>query len=218
MKQKTALIAGATGLIGKTLLNCLLEADVYNKVIVLTRKPLLIENEKLKQVIVDFNNLSQYKLELKADDVFCCLGTTIKKVGTQEAFKKVDLVYPMEIAQLTKENGAQQFLVVSSMGASSKSSIFYSQVKGTMENEIQRIGFESVHFFRPSLLLGKRAEFRLGEYFGTVFFKLFSWLFVGKLKKYRGIQAATVARAMCKTAQLSRKGINIYLSDKIAEI
>jgi len=218
MKTKTALIIGASGLTGNELLKFLINTETYEKVIVLVRKPLIIENKKIEQLIVDFNNLGQYKEKFKADDVFCCLGTTIKKAKTKEAFKMVDLHYPLEIARMTKENGARQFLIISSMGANSKSSIFYSQVKGTMEDEIKKIGFESVHIFRPSLLLGKRDEFRLGEYFGTAFFKLVSWLFVGKLKRYRGIQAATVASAMCKTAQIGRKGVNIYLSDEIKEI
>jgi len=218
MKQKTALIVGATGLTGKSLLKYLLDAEAYEKVIVLTRKQIEVNSEKVKLIIIDFDKLSQYKEMLKADDVFCCLGTTIKKAKTKEAFKKVDWHYPVEIAQLTKVNGAQQFLVVSSMGANSKSSIFYSHVKGVMEAELQKIGFDALHIFRPSLLLGDRGEFRLGEYLGIAFYRLISWLFIGKLKKYKGIQADTVARGMYRTAQLERKGINIYLSDEIAEM
>ena len=218
MNKKIALIVGATGLTGKSLLKYLLEENTYEKVIALTRKDLQIKNDKLLQLIGDYSNLEQYKKMLKADDVFCCLGTTIKKAGTKEAFKIVDLNYPLEIAHITKENGARQFLVISAMGANPESSIFYSKVKGLMEAELQKVGFEVIHIFRPSLLLGNRDEFRLGEYLGIAFYKLISWLFVGKLKKYRGIQADTVARAMYRAAQLNRTGINIYASDKISEI
>ena len=215
MKLKTSLIVGATGLTGKALLHNLLEADEYDKVMVLVRKPISISNEKLIQRVVDFDKLYVYKEQFIADDVFCCLGTTIKKAKTKEAFKKVDLQYPLEIARLTKENGARQFLVISAMGANPKSSVFYSQAKGLMESELQKIGFDTLHIFRPSMLLGNRDEFRLGEKVGIVLFKLLSWLFVGSLKKYKAIHTDVVAKAMYKAAQAEKIGVNIYPSDKI---
>ena len=215
MKLKTSLIVGATGLTGKALLHNLLEADEYDKVMVLVRKPISISNEKLIQRVVDFDKLYVYKEQFIADDVFCCLGTTIKKAKTKEAFKKVDLQYPLEIARLTKENGARQFLVISAMGANPKSAVFYSQAKGLMESELQKIGFDTLHIFRPSMLLGNRDEFRLGEKVGIVLFKLLSWLFVGSLKKYKAIHTDVVAKAMYKAAQAEKIGVNIYPSDKI---
>ena len=215
MNKKKALIVGATGLTGKALLNYLLTSDVYETVTVLTRRPLQLKDEKIKEVIVDFDSLSTYKVFIVADDVFCCLGTTIKKAKSQDAFRKVDLQYPLEIARIAKENGAKKYIVISSMGANSKSSIFYSKVKGMMEESLQKMRYESLHIMRPSMLLGNREEFRAGEYFGIVMYKLLSWLFVGSLKKYKAIHVNTVAKGMFKAAQTDKSGINIYLSDKI---
>jgi len=218
MNSKKALIAGATGLTGKVLLNLLFSTDVYDSVTILTRKPLQLKNEKIKEVIVDFDNLAAYKDFIVADDVFCCLGTTIKKAKTQEAFKKVDLQYPLEIARIAKENGAMKFIVISSMGANSKSSIFYSKVKGIMEESIQKVGFSALHILRPSMLLGDREEFRAGERLGILFFKLHSWLFIGSLKKYKAIHVNTVAKGMFNAAQTDKLGIFVYRSDKIDSI
>lgn len=216
--KKTALIAGATGLTGSYLLQHLIRSDAYEKIKILTRKPLYFADPKVEVLLVDFDNLTPYKDKLHAHDVFCCMGTTIKKAKSKEAFKLVDLNYPLSIARLTKEMGAEQFLLISSMGANQNSMIFYSKVKGILENEIKKAGFVSLHIFRPSLLLGKRNEFRLGEKAGIVLYNLFSWIFIGKLRKYKGIKAEKVALGMFKAAQLNIKGIHTYESDKIATI
>lgn len=215
---KTALIAGATGMTGKLLLKKLLDSNHYNKVIVLLRKPVAIENPKAEVLIVNFDKPEDFSGKLIADDIFCCLGTTINKAKSKEAFKKVDLEYPLKLAEITKSNGASQFLVMSSMGANPDSIIFYSKVKGTLESELKKVGFNTLRIFRPSLLMGNREEFRLGERIGTFFYKFFSWLFIGKWRRYKGIASEAVALAMFKAAQLNDSGVIIYESDEISAL
>ncbi|MDD3878066.1 MAG: oxidoreductase [Bacteroidales bacterium] len=215
---KTAIIAGATGLTGSALLKVLLASDVYEKVIILSRRSIGFQHTKATELLVEFDKLSTYKNEMHADDIFCCLGTTIKKAKSKEAFKKVDFGYPLELAKITKTQGASRFMVVSSMGANPNSRIFYSHIKGTMEAALQEINFESLNIFRPSLLLGEREEFRFGERIGIGLYKLLSWLFIGGLKKYKGIQAEDVAKAMFRIAQMQTKGVNIYQSETIDKI
>jgi uncharacterized protein YbjT (DUF2867 family) len=216
--MRTALIVGATGLIGKSCLYELLENTSYTKVIALVRKPLAIKHHQLHQLVVNFDELDSLTNELVADDVFCCLGTTIKVAGSQENFRKVDLEYPLKVAELTLQNGATQFLLVSAMGANTQSSIFYNKVKGEVEERIGALGFLSFHIFQPSLLLGARKEFRLGELIGKAIMKGLSFLFIGPIKKYKAIPGATVAKAMVAIALQQKAGLYIYESDSISSI
>lgn len=174
--MKTALIAGATGLIGKQLLDLLLADADYEEVKAITRSPLAIDHPKLKNIVISFNELEQQGASLKADDVFCCLGTTIRIAKTKEAFRKVDYDYPLALARVTKSQGASQYLLVSALGADKHSKIFYNRVKGEVEEAIGQVSFRSLHILRPSLLLGERTEERAGEGAATVFFKLFGGL------------------------------------------
>jgi uncharacterized protein YbjT (DUF2867 family) len=217
MAGKSALLFGASGLVGSELLNCLLNAPEYEKVIMIVRKPLGIKHAKVEEAVIDFGNLAGNKGLFKVNDVFCCLGTTIKKAKSREAFKKVDVDYPLEIARLAKEMCAERFLVISSMGAGAGSSVFYSRMKGLLEEKLKEIGIKSLHIFRPSLLLGERKEFRLGERAAAFLTKGISFIFLGPLKKYKPISAKTVAQGMYKAAQSKEEGIHIYLSDEIAE-
>lgn len=218
MAGKSAILFGASGLVGGELLNCLLDAPEYDKVIVLVRKALGIKHDKIEEVKVNFDDLAEHKALFKVNDVFCCLGTTIKKAKSREAFKKVDVNYPLEIARVAKEMGAERFLVISSMGANVDSKAFYSRMKGLLEQKLQEIGFKSLHIFRPSLLLGERKEFRLGESAASFITKGISFIFVGGLKKYKPIAGKTVAKGMYRAAQIKNEGINIYLSNQIAEM
>lgn len=213
---KTALLFGASGLVGRELLKLLLSGSEYEKVFVLGRKSLGIKDPKAEEVVIDFEELPKYKDYFKVDDVFCCLGTTIKKAKTQEAFKRVDVDYPLEIAQLALAMGAERFLVISTMGADPKSKIFYSRMKGLLEEELKKIGFKSLHIFRPSLLLGERKEFRLGESAAALISKGVPFIFIGPLKKVKPIHAQTVAKGMYKAAQNKAEGVYTYLSDEIA--
>ena len=218
MAGKSALIAGSTGLIGSELLQDLLDGKEYDKVVAIVRRSLEIQHPKLEEKIVDFDKLGEYNDIFAVDDVFCCLGTTIKKVKTKEAMWKIDVEYPVEIANLASSNGAKKFLLVSSMNADPNSPIFYSKMKGKLEEEIKRIPFESVAIFRPSLLLGERQEFRLGERIAAAIFTSVPFLFAGPFKKYKAIEGKTVAAAMYKAAQHHNAGITIFPSEQIQEL
>ncbi|USK68899.1 oxidoreductase [Peribacillus asahii] len=214
-EKRKALIVGATGLVGNELLRILLQSNTYENVKALVRKPISIKHPKLTQRLVDFNALEKYEEEFAVYDVFCCLGTTIKKAGSQEAFKKVDFEYPLKAAKLAKKKGANQFLIISAMGANSQSRIFYNRVKGVIEEALKQVQLPSLHIFRPSLLLGKRNEFRLGERFAEMVSPIFLPLLIGKLRKYKPIQAKDVAQAMYQIAKQNRKGEFVYESNQI---
>ena len=213
--QKTALIAGATGLVGSYLLRMLLQSDRYTKVIALVRKSIAIQDPKLEQKIVDFDKLAVTP-GLQADDVFCCLGTTMKKAGSKAAFYEVDYTYVVELAKATSQQFASQFLVVSSMGANKKSAFYYNRVKGEMEEAITRFPFTAIHIFRPSLLTGNRSETRLGEKVGEVLMGGLKFAMVGPLRKYRAVPARVVAKAMLQMAIDNGGGVKIHESDEIA--
>ncbi|SIR33177.1 oxidoreductase [Pontibacter lucknowensis] len=217
-RTRTALIAGASGLVGSHLLLMLLQSDRYSQVISVGRRELAIIHPKLDQQIVDFDNLKKSASELAADDVFCCLGTTIKKAGTKDAFYKVDHTYVTQLAEITLRRNATQFLVVSAMGADASSRIFYNRVKGEMERDIQALGFTSLHIFRPALLLGEREEHRTGEEISARIMKPLSMLMIGPMRKYRPIKAETVASAMLRAAAQDQKGDKVYLSDEIERL
>lgn len=212
--MKTAIIAGATGLIGKQLLFNLIECNNYNIVIALVRKEIPFHSPKLIQVIVDFNNLQLIAENLNADDIFCCLGTTIRKAGSQKVFKKVDYEYCLNLAKETHKNGSKNFFLVSALGANSKSKIFYNQVKGELEEAISKVGFTSFYIFRPSLLLGNRNEFRLGEKMMQIIMKPISKLMFGSMKKYAAIESKQVVKAMILLATSNNKIGNQIISNE----
>lgn len=208
----TALVAGASGLVGSALLDRLLNDDYYDQVKTISRRALPINHSKLRQVIIDFDELDQAADKLHADDVYCCLGTTIKKAGSQEAFRKVDFAYPVALARLTHQQGAKQYLLVSALGSNKNSSIFYNRVKGDTEEAIMAVGFETVHIFRPSLLLGNRIEKRRGE---KLMIGVARVLRPVVPKKYRGIEVTKVAAAMVKNARLRESGIFFHDSGEM---
>ena len=215
---RTALLLGATGLVGSELLTLLLADTEYRQVTVLVRRNLPQTHPKLVQRVVDFKDLPKAADAYKVDDVFCCLGTTIKKAGSQEAFRVVDYTYPLESAKLAARQGAGQYLLITALGADAKSSVFYNRVKGEVEEAIGKLPLKSLHIFRPSLLLGNRQESRTGEKIATAVMKPLGFLLAGPLKKYRGIQARTVAQAMLRTAKQSVAGRHAYNSDVIQEM
>lgn len=216
--MKTALIIGSTGLIGSQLLKLLLESEEYSTVITFVKRDSGIQHPKLKQHIIDFDKPEDYQNFVVGDDFFCTIGTTIKKAGSQDAFRKVDFEYPKQFAALALQNKVKQFLIVSSLGADASSSNFYLKTKGEIQDFLKKCLFENVSVFQPSLLLGNRKEFRLGEKIGAFFMKLFSLLFIGNLKKYKAIQSEAVAKAMFIIAQKNYKGFHIIESDSIQEI
>ncbi|MCA1056020.1 oxidoreductase [Rossellomorea aquimaris] len=217
-KERVAVLAGATGLVGSHLLQLLLKSSHYKRIISFVRKSSGIHHEKLDERVISFDAMKLLPHE-EVDDVFCCLGTTIKKAGTKEKFKRVDFDYPIELAKLCKEHGAKQYLVISALGASADSRIFYSRVKGELETELEKLHYPNLHIFRPSLLVGDRKEFRLGEKTGEIFSGLVRPVMVGKWRKYRSISAEQVAYGMLKAAlSVPPERVNMYESDEIQRL
>ncbi|QOR66994.1 NAD(P)H-binding protein [Cytobacillus suaedae] len=213
--ERTALLVGASGLVGNELVKYLLHSDEYKRVTILVRGDYAVTSPKLVVKKVDFDGSPYENLE-PVDDIFCCLGTTIKKAKTKENFLKVDFQYPIELAKWGAENGAKQYLVVSAMGANSNSKVFYNQVKGKLEDQLKSLDLPHVHIFRPSLLLGDRKEFRLGEKVGEYVMKFLFFALVGPWRKYRAIEAKQVALAMYKKAVVpTNKAYAVYESDEI---
>ena len=216
MNGKTALIGGASGLVGSHVLHLLADDTTFNRIKLVTRKPLGINREKISEIIVDFDSLNQFAQRLASDVVFCCLGTTIKTAGSQENFRKVDFTYCLELAKAAKAQGAKQFILISSLGADSKAANFYLKTKGETENAIAALGFDSFCILRPSMLLGERKETRVGESIGKVLMQATGFLFAGPFKKYKAIQAATVANCMIELAKNPEPGKLIFENDVIA--
>ena len=199
--MKTAVIAGASGLVGKQVMFKLLESPLYTRVVALVRKKMPLRHEKLMQLEIEYDRLQDYKYQIFGDDFFCCLGTTIKQAGSKEAFYKVDFSYCYELAKIASANHAHHFLLVSAVGADANSHIFYSRVKGELEEAVARLDFPHFEVFRPSFLMGNRLQTRLGEQVGIKLAKAISPLMVGNLNKYRPIEASQVANAMVVAAQ-----------------
>jgi uncharacterized protein YbjT (DUF2867 family) len=176
-----------------------------------------MQHPKLEQLVVDFDNLANYREQLKANDIYCCLGTTIKQAGSKENFYKVDYTYVMELAKMAAANQATQFLLVTALGADAHSRIFYSKVKGQIEAAVQALPFRAIHIFQPSLLMGNRKEKRAGESLAQIIMPKLNFLLVGGLRKYRPVQAEDVAQAMVMAAQQELLGLHVHPSDKIIQ-
>ena len=193
--DKIAIVIGATGLVGKQLIIQLLEHPSFSKVTILSRRSLNIENPKLEEVIIDFDKLNDYKSKITGGVLFSCMGTTIKKAKTKESQYRIDFTYQYQKAQIAADNGVPDYVLVSSSGANSNSSIFYSRIKGELEDAITSLSFKKVRILRPSILLGNRNEFRFGEQVGTVLMGFFTAI-IPPLRKWRGIKDSEVAQAM----------------------
>jgi uncharacterized protein YbjT (DUF2867 family) len=218
MQKRKALIAGASGLVGNSLLQQLLADDQYDMICILTRKTLEISHLKLIQQQIDFDKIETLKLDFQVDDVFCALGTTIKTAGSQDAFYKVDYTYVVNLGKWCAANGVRRLLVVSAMGANAKSGIFYNRVKGEMEAAVSQLNIPQVRIFRPSLLMGNRIEKRGSEKLAQVVMGTLGFLFAGPLLKYKGIHADVVARSMIKAAREEVNGTTVYESGEMQRI
>lgn len=213
---KRALVLGATGLVGSSLTEQLLEEGEWSEVRLAVRRAPRTVHPRLRAETVDWDNLERHKALFDGvDAVFCALGTTIKKAGSQPAFEQVDLHYPLKAAELAKQAGVRQFLAVSSMGADSCSRNFYIRTKGRFEEGLTASGFYGLHLFRPSLLLGEREEFRSGERAAAAVMKTLDFMMAGPLAKYRAIPGSVVARAMINIAQAGTGGVHVYSNDVI---
>jgi uncharacterized protein YbjT (DUF2867 family) len=211
--MKNALIIGGTGLTGKKLARLLIADKRYSAVKLLVRKPMDIIYEKLEQIPFNFNEPDMSKVT--ADEVFCCLGTTIAAAGSKKAFYQVDYEYVLSLANMAYKNGCKKFALISSMGANKNSIVFYNKTKGEIEASIKAIGFESCFIFRPSILLGTRHEQRLGESIGKFFMTKLSFLLPKKIKP---IHSNSVAFAMQFVMNGNYTGFKIFESDEIAAI
>lgn len=212
---KTALIIGATGLVGGHCLNELLASPAYDKVIALTRRALEINNPKLHNVVTAFDDQDALLRQVQCDDVFCAIGTTIAKAGSQEAFKHVDLIIPAMIGRLARVKGARRFILVSSVGANARSLFFYSRVKGQLEDTLKQQGYQALIIFRPSILLGGRNEKRSGEAIAQAVAQKMPFLFSGPFKKYQGTPAGLLAKKMVALAQENITGVRIIENEEI---
>ena len=217
MSKKTALIVGATGLTGEECLKELLASPHYKKVIALSRRRISNPNSKFQNIVIDFEKLDEYKNEIKADDVYCALGTTITKAESQKEFRRVDFEVPKQIAEIALWNGAKKFILVSAIGADSTSGIFYNRVKGELEDELRKLGYETVIVFRPSILLGKRKEHRFGEKIGIWLAENFSFVFSGPLKKYTGTPVSVLGKKMVEYANKDFTGIKVVENEEIIQ-
>jgi uncharacterized protein YbjT (DUF2867 family) len=170
------------------------------------------------QRVVDFDRLADVGDFPRVHDVFCCLGTTIKRAGSEDAFRKVDLTYVVELARMAVRHRASQFLLVTALGADPRSRVFYNRVKGEVEDAVRRLQFDGIQIFRPSLLLGARTQSRPAERIAVMLSPLVGWMLRGPLARYRPIKAATVARAMVRIAREAPRGSHVYESDVIRRL
>jgi uncharacterized protein YbjT (DUF2867 family) len=220
MYRKTAVVLGATGLIGQHLVQELLQNEFFSKVRILVRRPLKLNHPKADVQVVNFNDEKDIAARIDIGDViFCCIGTTRKKVkGNKTEYRKVDYDIPIITARLGIQHGFNQFLIVSAIGANPLAANFYLQLKGCIEEDVTALPFESIHIFRPSILLGKREEFRPGENIGKAVVKALSFLLVGGWRKYRPIPAADVAKAMVAAANKEIAGVHMYEYDEMQNL
>jgi uncharacterized protein YbjT (DUF2867 family) len=211
VKQRTALIAGASGLVGSECLRRLLASDAYSTVTVVTRRSLgnAAKHPKVSEIVIDFAQLDSVKAKLRADHVFCTLGTTIGKAGSQARFRQVDFEYPRHLAELALQNGAQHFALVSALGAGSDSRVFYSRVKGELEDALRAMGWPSLCLLRPSVIAGDRQESRPLE-------RLSETLLRFGPATYRPVAASRIAAAMIATAQREPRGVTVIESREIS--
>jgi uncharacterized protein YbjT (DUF2867 family) len=206
-----AAIAGATGFIGSQLLELLKDDAVIGSVQVLSRRPLDLPT---KFTVIQ-GDLLQPALTGSLDVAFCALGTTMAVAGSKEAFYHVDHDLVLAFAKAAKAQGAEKFVLVSSIGADAGSSNYYLKVKGEAESDLKALGFRSLIILQPSLLMGERREFRLGERVGQGAMSLLGPLMLGPLAKYRGIHGRTVANAMLRLAKENLPGVHVLESDRL---
>lgn len=214
-RLKIAAIAGATGLTGSYLIKLLVDDQRYELVYVLGRRAPELSSSKIVFLQTTFGDLDEMTLEGVVDDLYCTLGTTIKKAGSQAAFRQIDCEAVIEFAKWGNKYGAQKMVVISSIGANAHSGNFYLRTKGEMENLLKIVGFETLVIVRPSLIVGNRQEKRAGEKLGTWILKLFNPLLIGRLRPYRSINASQLARAMHELGSRCKGDIFVVLSDEL---
>jgi uncharacterized protein YbjT (DUF2867 family) len=218
MKSRTAIIFGGTGLVGKEVINELNNTDSYETIKVFTRnKSLYPAGSKIKEFVVDFDHPETFSDSISGDDLFICIGTTIKKAGSVKRMEEIDRDLPLYFAKIARKSGVQRLAVISSVGANPNSSNYYLRIKGEMEEGLMNMDFGTIAIVRPSLLLGDRKDRRFGETTGKFIIKVFGVFLFGKYRKYRAIEGNNVARAMVKIV-LELEGKKIFESDTLQKV
>ena len=216
--MRTAIVAGASGLVGEHVLRRLLAGGHHERVVAFVRGPINIVHRRLEQRTIDYDRIGRMSAFPRGEDVFCCLGTTIRKAGSEEAFRRVDVEYVVRLAEVSYRAGASQLLLVSSVGADARSSNFYLRCKGEAEDGVRALPFRGVQIFRPSFLLGTRQEKRTGEALGSAAARLLSFAMIGPARRYRPIRADDVAKAMVAVCRDSPPGIHVYEGDAMSDL
>jgi len=216
-QQKTAIILGATGLTGNLLLQLLLKDNRYNKIKLFSRSTSGVVHPKIEEYLGDLIHLETFKSDFKADEVFCCIGTTKSKTPDKELYKKIDFGIPTKAAKLCMENAINTLVIISALGANSKSNIFYNRTKGEMEDAVLQLQIPKTHILQPSLIGGKREEKRIGEWIFKQLMKVANLVMAGPLKKFKSIHPKDIAKAMVWLANNEFKEVRIP-SDEIKSL
>ncbi|NND33981.1 MAG: NAD(P)H-binding protein [Saprospiraceae bacterium] len=216
--NKTAIIIGATGLIGKNLLQQLLQDEDYSIIKIFVRRPTGIQHKKLREMVIDFEKIEEVKDKIEGDVLFSCLGTTLKQAGSKQAQYQVDYTYQYQFAKLSSENGVHDYLLVSSTSANAKSFFFYSRIKGALEDAVRKLSFKRIIILQPSVLAGERDKDRTGEKWGAAIINTLGKIFP-PLRKYRSIRGSTVAAAMVALSKSEQKNkVSVYQLDEIQHL
>ncbi|MCL5246371.1 NAD(P)H-binding protein [Cellulophaga sp. 20_2_10] len=216
-KEKTAIVLGATGVTGSALVSLLTHHNAYAKIKLFSRSVSGFTHPKIDEYLVDLQDLEKHKSSFTADEVYCCIGTTKAKTPDKETYKNIDYGIPVQAAKLCKENNINTFMVISALGANASSSVFYNKIKGQMEDDVIALQIPKTYILQPSLIAGKRKEKRLGEWLAKQFLKVFQFLLIGSLKKYKPIHPETIAKAMVWLGNNEENATKIQ-SDKIKEL
>lgn len=213
--MKTAIVIGATGLVGKQLVKQLISDDAFSKIKLFTRRSAGFSNKRIEEHIIDFDNLESIQSEITGDILFSCMGTTLKQAGSKEAQYRIDYTYQYEFAKLASDNGVKQYMLVSSPSANPKSMIFYTRIKGKLEEATKKLGFSKVSIIQPSVLTGERQQKRAGEETGAKVVDALAKI-LPFLKKYRSISGETVAIAMLKISKKEQQDrVSVYKLDEL---
>ncbi len=212
------ILVGASGLIGSNLLSELIRSEAISEILLLVRRSTGVSSSKVKELIVNFEEPNSYSVDIQADIIYSCLGTTKSETPDSSLYRQIDLEYPLNLAKLGQKNGVAQFHIISSLGADTGSSNSYLKLKGELEQELKKLTMPSLHIYQPSFLIGERKKDRLADKIMKPFFRLIDPLLIGSLKKYRSIKAADVARVMLKQSIKNLKGTFTYPSIQIQEL
>ena len=215
--RKTAILLGATGLTGGILLDLLLKNDTYAKIKLFSRSSIGFTHEKMEEHLIDLLALETHSALFTGDDIFCCIGTTKSKTPDKDTYKKIDFGIPVAAAKLAKQNKISTLIIISALGADAKSSVFYNKIKGEMENAVLAENVKNTTILQPSLIGGHRSEKRLGEWLFKQVMKVFNFILIGTLAKYKSIEPQTIAEAMIWLANNDCEMIRIE-SDQIKKI